>query len=237
MKGSGKEFTFFRGKLRLIQPEEHRVSVDLVVFLSRLKGIKRNTRVAELGAGFGFLSLVIARKFGCEVFALERDEKLFHLLEENVRQNELGELVKPVKVDIREHRERFRRGEFNAVVTNPPFFPRDYGVGDGGFHFEDDTELKDFVEAASYLLRDGGYFNILVPAFRLYELFLLLDKFNLPPRYLGVMYPTEDKGGKLCAVSSVRNRPGPLSVDRAIIINSKEGGYTPEVESLLEGFL
>jgi len=237
LKGLGKEFSFFRGKLRFIQPEEHRVSVDLILFLSRLRGIKKCSKVADLGAGFGFLSIVIAKKFGCEVYALERDERSFHLLEENVKLNDLGNLVKPMNTDIREHRRSFRRGEFNVVVANPPFYPKEYGIEDGGFHFESDTGLKDFVEAASYMLRDGGYMNLLIPAFRLHESFLLMESFNLPPRFLSVVYPTKSKGGKLCIISAIRNCPGPLNMDKPLVVNEEESGYTPEVESLLEGLL
>jgi len=141
LKESGRIFPFFRGKIRLLQGRKHRVSVDLVVFLSRLRGLRKTSRVADLGAGFGFLSLTIAKKFGCRVFALERDPDMLQLLRENVHLNGLGGKVVPVGMDIREVEEHFERGEFDAVVTNPPFFP----------------------------LRDGGYLNLLIPTFRLYD--------------------------------------------------------------------
>ncbi|RLJ69999.1 tRNA1(Val) A37 N6-methylase TrmN6 [Hydrogenivirga caldilitoris] len=237
LKDSGREFSFFKGKLRLIQPEKHKLSVDLVLFLSLLKGIKRNSMVADLGAGFGFLSIAVAKKFGCKVWAIERNEEFLELLKKNVELNALEELITPVKGDIREIRELFRRGEFSCVITNPPFYPKEYGIEDKGVHFETDTTLRDFVKASSYLLRDGGYLNILIPSFRLYESFTYMREFNLPPRFMSVIYPTVEKGGKLCAVTSIRNVSGPLKIEKPVLINSKEGGYTQEVESLLEGYL
>ncbi|WP_457601100.1 tRNA1(Val) (adenine(37)-N6)-methyltransferase [Hydrogenivirga sp.] len=237
MRDSGKKLTFFGGKLHLIQPKKHRVSVDLVVFLSRVRGIKRSSRVVELGAGFGFLSITLAKKFGCEVHALERDGDLYELLEENIRLNSLEDKVKPLRIDIRQVGEHFRRGSFDVVVVNPPFYPKNYGSRDGGFHFEEDTTLGDFIGVSSYLLRDGGYMNLLIPCFRLYESFSLMKESNLPPRFTSIIYPTADKEGRLAVISSIRNVPGPLHVERAIFINREEGGYTQEVESLLEGFL
>ncbi len=210
--------------------------MDLVIFLSRLRGIRRRSRVADLGAGFGFLSVVTAKKFGCEVHALERDPEMLSLLEENVKMNALAERVLPVEVDIRRVEERFRRGEFDVVIANPPFFPASYRGGNR-YHFEEDTTLADFVRASSYLLRDCGYLNILIPSFRLYELFSLLGEFNLPPRFLTMIYPKPDKAGKLSVVTAVRNVPGPLQVDRALFINRPDGSYTEEVEELLENFL
>ena len=237
MRDSGKVFSFFRGKLRLIQPKEHRVSVDLVAFLSRIKGLKKSSKVADLGAGFGFLSITVAKKWGCEVYAIERSQEMLDLLKENVSRNDLEGRIRIVEGDVRRVEELFERRSFDVVISNPPFYPKIYGKKDGGFHFEEDTTLEDFVKACSYLLRDGGYMNLLIPSFRLFELFGYLDKFNLPPRFLTVMYPNIKKEGKLCAVSSIRNVPGPLRLEPPLILNRPEGGYTEEVETLLEGFL
>ncbi|MDQ7038850.1 MAG: methyltransferase [Aquificota bacterium] len=234
MRGSGKEFTFFRGKLKLVQPEAHRVSVDLVLFLSKVRGVRRSSKVADLGAGFGFLSLVIAKKFGAKVFALERDGGMFRLLEENVKRNELSNLVFPVRCDVRRVDEFFKRGSFDVVVTNPPFFP--HGKGDN-LHSEGDTTLGDFLRASSYLLRDGGYLNLMIPSFRIYETFITLQPLNLPPRFMTLVYPKVSKPPKVTFITSIRNVPGPVHVDRPLIINTPEGRYTQEVEGVLEGLL
>jgi len=237
LKGSGKRFRFFRGRLELVQPKGHRVSVDLVLFLSKLKGIKRGSKTVDLGAGFGFLSVVIAKRWGCEVFAVERDQGMLELLRENVRMNRVEGKVKVVEGDVREVRGVFSRGSFDVVVSNPPFYPKEYGKEDGCFHFEGDTTLEDFVRASSYLLRDGGYLNLLLPSFRLYELFGYLREHNLPPRFLSVIYPNPSKEGKLCVVSCIRNVPGPLRVEAPFLVSEPGGRYTEEVRKLLEDFL
>ncbi len=234
MRGSSKEFTFFRGKIKLVQPKTHRVSVDLVLFLSKVRGVSRSSKVIDLGAGFGFLSIVLAKKFGVKVLALERDEEMFHLLEENIRRNELSDLITPVRGDVRRVEGIFERGSFDVVVTNPPFFP--YGKGDD-LHSEGDTTLKDFLKASSYLLRDGGYLNLMIPAFRIYETFLILGSLNLPPRFMTLVYPKASKPPKVTFITSIRNIPGPLHVEGPLIINTPEGHYTEEVEGVLEGFL
>jgi len=41
----------------------------------------------------------------------------------------------------------------------------------------------------------------------------------------------------LCIVSSIKNVPGPLKVEPPIVINELGGGYTEEVQGLLESFL
>ncbi len=237
MKGSGEPFKFFRGKLRLKQPKGHRVSVDLILFLSRLRGIRGSSKVVDLGAGFGFLSLSVCLKWGCEVHAIERDPLMLSLLRENVRLNSLEDKVKIVEGDVRKVEPLYGRGSFDVALLNPPFYPKSYCKEDGGFHFEGDTTLRDFVAAASYLLRDGGYMNILIPSLRLYELFNYLRELNLPPRFMSLIYPKVDRDGRLSIVTSIRNVPGPLRVESPLIINEPEGGYTPQVRAILEGFI
>lgn len=237
MRNSVKRFSLFGGKLTLLQHEKHRVSTDLVVFLSKLRGVKPKSKVVDLGAGFGFLSLAVAKKFGCRVIAVERNEELFDLLLENIRSNSLESLVTPVLMDVRDIKGSMDKGAFDAVITNPPFYPRDYGKSDGGFHFEGDATLRDFLNASAHLLRDGRYLNLLIPSFRLYEAFIYMYELRLTPKFLTMIYPTPKKTAKLSVVVSVKNAPMGLETDKAVIINDPAGGFTEEVEALLEGYL
>ena len=234
MKEQGrKKVSFFRGKVHFYQDSRHRISVDLVLFLSRVRGIKRSSRVIDLGAGFGFLSIVTAIRHRCRVCALERDEGMLDMLKENITLNSAEELVEVVEGDVREADRIFHRDSFDVCLCNPPFFEE---AGEG-IHRSGDTTLGDFISAGSYLLRDGGYFNLMIPSFRLAEAFEILTKHHLPPRFLTAVFPTPEKECRICFVTSIRNVPGPLHFDRPLVINNVDGGYTQEVSRLLEGYL
>ena len=84
-----KEFGFFRGKVRFKQPKKHRLSIIELLFISNIKGIKKKSKVIDLGAGFGALSILIAIKYGCPVWAVEKDPLMLELLEYNVIKNGL----------------------------------------------------------------------------------------------------------------------------------------------------
>jgi len=230
-------FPFFRGKIFLYQPQSHKVSIDLVLFLSKIRGIKRKSLVVDLGAGFGFLSIVIAKKYRVKVIAVEIDEKMIKLLEENIHLNKLNDLIEIVKGDVKKIQNLFPKQFCDVIVTNPPFYPLNYTSKLNPYHFEVWGTLKDFLKASAYLLRDGGYLNILIPCFRLYEAFNLLDKNNLPARFLSFIYPTIEKRAKLSIITSIKNLKGPLECDKPLIINEKNGEYTEEVKNLLESFL
>ncbi|GAB6065058.1 tRNA1(Val) (adenine(37)-N6)-methyltransferase [Aquifex pyrophilus] len=236
MKSTDKPVPFFGGKLRFYQPENHKISVDLLVFLSKVRGIKRSSRVIDLGAGFGFLSITLAKKFGVKVVALEIEDLMLELLKKNVEINNVENLVEVVKGDVREVEKVFKRASFDVVITNPPFYPPHFSPKPDPYHFELRGSLKDFIRASSYLLRDGGYLNILLPCFRTSEAFSLMETYNLPPRYLALIYPTLFKKARLSIIVGIRNVKGPLECEEPLIIN-EEKGYTPFVRELLDNFL
>ena len=237
MRNTDKPVSFFRGKLLFYQPSEHKISVDLILFLSKIRGIKRNSRIIDLGAGFGFLSITLAKKFGIKVVALELDEFMIKLLRKNVKINNLDNLVEVIKGDVREIEKIFKRASFDVVITNPPFYPPEFSPKPDPYHFELTGKLEDFIKASSYLLRDGGYLNILLPCFRIPQAFALMEKYNLPPRYLALIYPTLSKNARLSIVIGIRNVKGPLECEKALVVNDERGEYTPFVKELLENFL
>jgi tRNA1(Val) A37 N6-methylase TrmN6 len=234
LKGSGKRVSFFRGKLTFFQDKRHRISIDLVLFLTKLRGIRKSSKVIELGSGFGFLALSIARKFGCRVWAVERDPLMLELLRRNIKENGLEDLVEVVEGDIRAMRELTGEGCFDACVMNPPFFK---GGGDGGIHREEDTTLEDFMRASAHAVRDGGYVNLMIPSFRLKEAILLGQSLNLPLRFIVPVFPKVHKPARLCFLTFVKNVDGPTHFEKPLIVNEGDGSYTQEVSRLLEGFL
>ncbi|WP_448588209.1 tRNA1(Val) (adenine(37)-N6)-methyltransferase [Thermocrinis sp.] len=228
-----REFEFFRGKVRFVQPKKHRLSVIEILFLSTLRGIKRKGLVADLGAGFGALSILIALKHNCRVLAVEKDQTMLKLLLQNIKNNNLEGKVEVLDSDVREISQKVKKQTADCVVINPPFHPK----GTNPYHSEVDGSLKDFLESSSYVLKDGGFVNVLVPSYRLLEACNIMENLNIKPAYLKFFYSFPNKNSKLVRISGVKNLRPSLVVESPIIINSKEKGYTKEVWEILERFL
>ncbi|MEZ0361730.1 MAG: methyltransferase [Hydrogenobacter sp.] len=232
-----KEFTFFGGKVKFKQPKKHRLSVTEILFLSNVKGIGRKSKVVDLGAGFGTLSILASLKYGCEVWAVERDESMLELLLYNVRINDLTDKVHVVEGDIRFVDKFMQKNHFDNVLLNPPFYPRTYGCKNNTFHFEGDTQLTDFLKATKYLLKDGGKVNLLYTAFRWVEAILTLKNNNINPITLRIFYPKMKKDGKFLHIYGVKNSKGYATIEKPLIINRDDGEYTDEVKDILCKFL
>ncbi len=227
-----KEFTFFRGRVRFRQPKKHRLSVIQILFVENLRGIRKSSKVLDLGAGFGALSVLIALKHGCKVYALERDPLMLELLRYNVGVNGLEDRIEIIEGDLREYKALLKRSYFDCVVANPPFYTQ--GNVRNPYHFESDTRLEDFVDATAYTLRDGGYLNLLIPSNRLHHACEMLSEKNMSMAYVRFFHPKEDKNAKLVRISCVKNAKSLPIVEKPLIINTHDGNYTPEVQCTLD---
>ncbi len=229
-----KEFGFFRGKVRFKQPKKHRLSIIELLFISNIKGIKKKSKVIDLGAGFGALSILIAIKYGCPVWAVEKDPLMLELLEYNVIKNGLEEKIQIINSDIKKLMELVKPHSFDCVVANPPFFRQ---AGSNPYHHETETTLEDFIKTASKLLRDGGVLNLLITAERFFESLQLMDKHRIGVASLRFFHPKINKGAKVVSIYGRRNFKPTPTVEKPLIINEEKGGYTEEVKSMLAHLL
>ncbi|WPM31870.1 methyltransferase [Hydrogenobacter sp. T-2] len=234
MEGS-KEFEFFRGKVRFKQPKAHKLSIVEILFVANLKGIRRSSKVLDLGAGFGTLSILISLKYSCKVWAMERNPIMLQLLRENIKLNKLEDKIHVLDLDLRHIQDYLKAQSFDVVVANPPFYKGSLSTNE--YHHETDTSLEDFIKTASFLLKDGRHFNLLVASNRLTEAIIFMKKYRLEIESLRFFYPKLYKNAKIVCIHALKNlRPLPV-VEKPLIINEESGEYTQEVKSLLESFL
>ncbi len=230
-----KEFEFFRGKVRFKQTRKHRLSIVEILFVANLKGIRTNSKVLDLGAGFGTLSILISLKYSCHVWAIERDPLMLQLLRENIRLNKLEDKIHILDLDLKHAHNYIRAQSFDVVVANPPFYKGT--ASNNVYHHETDTSLEDFIRTAGFLLRDGRHFNLLVASNRLVEAILFMKKYRLEVESLRFFYPKLSKNAKIVCIHALKNlKPVPV-VEKPLIINEENGEYTQEVKNLLESFL
>ncbi|MFN3813874.1 MAG: tRNA1(Val) (adenine(37)-N6)-methyltransferase [Aquificaceae bacterium] len=231
-----KEFSFFWGRVRFKQPKEHRLSIVELLFLANIKGVKRKSKVVDLGAGFGTLSILTAIKYGCNVWAVEKDKRMLELLRYNVSVNQVKDKVHLVEGDVHFIKDIMPKEFFDVALINPPFYPKTYKYINNRFHFEKDTELKDFLKAVAYLLKDGGALNLLYTTFRLVDTILCLRDINIMPTNLRIFYPKLEKYGKFFRLYGIKNGRGYMTIEKPLIINENTGEYTEEVKYILNNF-
>ena len=145
-------------------------------------------RVADLGAGCGTLGLLLcAANESCTVTGVELDPAAHAIAEENIARSGLSARMRALLGDVREIRTLLPAGGFDAVVSNPPYFP--VGSGRSSAAQEQAREertltLSQLCAAAAWLLPSGGRFALVHRPERLCDIFCTLRAHGLEPKRL-----------------------------------------------------
>ncbi len=205
------------------------------VLLSSFAGTGPGDRVLDLGTGTGIIPLLLTAKGKC-AFAegLELQEPVAEMADRSVRLNGAEKVCRIRCGDIRKVPEEYKRAEFDAVTSNPPYIE-----GGSGLHNELTTRnlarheievtLEQVVRAAAHLLRPGGSFYLIHKPHRLPEIFGTLRSFRLEPKRMQLVQPYRDKQPNMVLVEAVAGGNPFLTVLPVMVVYEKGGGYTEEL--------
>lgn len=168
---------------------QFRLSTDSML-LADFCRLAPQSAVCDLGCGCGSLSLLFCGKYPLlRVTGVELQPQAAALAEENAAQDGLDGRFSVICGDLREHRTLLAHGSFDAVVSNPPYYP----VGSGkcaaspalaAARTELTCSLGELCTCAAWLLRSGGRFFLVHKPERLADLMVSLRENRLEPKRL-----------------------------------------------------
>jgi len=216
----------------------YRFSVDSLLLYDFIN-LKKAGSIADLGAGSGIVGILLAKKYpSASVVLLEVQDSLVGLAEENVAQNRLEDRVRVIRCDLRKLTPGCLAGQgFDLIVSNPPFRKLKSGL----LNIEEEKavarheiklRLHELIDAASYLLKAKGRFDIIYHPYRLFELMYTLEKKNLEPKRLRFVHSNTSSEAKMVLLEAVKMGRGGLKVDKPLYIYEQDGSYTDELEDL-----
>lgn len=189
--------------LRFIQDTDLFLFGTDAVELANFAAPPAGTRVCDLGAGTGILSVLLAGKYGCVVTAVEIQEKCCDLIAQNAALNRL-----PVTV---EHmRMQDYAGKFDAVICNPPYQKAGSGFVRGTESeriacFEQEVTFAEVAQTAARLLSTGGKFWLVHACTRLAEVLSTLKAHRLEPKKLQLLRPAANKPPHIFLLECMRD--------------------------------
>jgi tRNA1Val (adenine37-N6)-methyltransferase len=222
------------GVLRLRQPRKGpRVSLDSVLLAAWARPLRRG-RVLELGSAQGGDTLMVALRHPDleRLEGLEIQEPLYRMALENAEANGLPATFR--LGDLRNHRELYEAQSFDLVIANPPYDDlargRKSAVAAAAMARQETAcRLEDVVEAARYLLCDGGRLSLVFRADRLAELLTLLKRFRLEPKRLRAVHHSPEKEASIILVEAVRSAALGLRLERPLFVIDAEGRTPPDL--------
>jgi tRNA1Val (adenine37-N6)-methyltransferase len=216
----------------------YRFSVDALLLYDFARH-PNPSKIIDLGAGSGVIGILLAGRFKkAGVVLLELQEGLFELAKKNISENGLDDRVVAIRADISRLKEAdLKAGSFDLAVSNPPFRkPATGKISRGGekavARHEIALSLDALVEAASYLLKNGGRFSLVYHAERLPEVFEKLSERRLEPKRLRLVHGKKALRAKIALIEAIKGAGPGLEAEKPFILFEDEGSYTEEAKRL-----
>ena len=121
------------------------------------------TRILDIGAGSGLISLMLAQRSEATIVGVELDEAAALQARENVEQSRFASRIEIVNADILHYTSE---AKFDLIVSNPPFFNDALECPDKQrtqARHTSSLPLHLLIDAAFRLLHEGGLFSVILP--------------------------------------------------------------------------
>lgn len=231
--------TLFDGRLRLRQPKTgHRAGTDAVLLAAATPPDAR--RIADLGASTGLVGLRAAQmNREASALLIKRDADMARLAVGNAIRNGLSDRVAVREADaFRLAGEADLREAFDAVLTNPPFFKAEEvrvspNLQRAGAHVLE-ASLDDWLRNAVTILAPKGQLVVIHRADAL-EALLSAASRRVGGIRLRFIHPEAGTPAIRVLLAGRKGSRAPLAVLPPLVLNGRDGAFTPEVAALHRG--
>lgn len=228
-----------RNGLKIIQNKDVFSFTMDSVLLSAFTTVSTGDRVIDLGTGTGVLPLLIAaRKPVKQVIGIEIQDLLADMAKRSVELNNIDN-IEIINADLKKIHEKLGHGEFDVVVSNPPYMTPLGGEVNmldtkAIARHEINCNLEDVIYEASRLVKYGGKFTMVHRPERIVDICYLMRKYKLEPKRLRIVQSRPQSIPRILLVEGIKGgKPGLITLPTLIIYeNSHNGDYTEEVKRI-----
>ena len=227
----------FQG-LRIIQsPNAFRFSMDSVL-LADFCFLRKGMRVCDLGTGTGILPLLLyGRGEGLTFDAVEIQQDAAERAQRTVTLNRLEESITVHARDLKEVRSFLPHAAYDLVVCNPPYSASDTALLSPNPALRDARQeerctLEDILRAAEWLLKNRGRFAFMLPAARLQEATVLLNKHCFQIKRLRFVHGKAERPARLMLVEAMTDCGSGMRVMPPLIVKNADGTDTDEIRRI-----
>lgn len=213
------------GDLKIIQKVDGpHFSVDAIL-LAQFSQFKRGDLVVDLGTGIGIIPLLIARDSEVKkIIGIEIQSELVDIARRNVSLNLLEDKVEIMELDLRIVSDVLPTGEFDVVVSNPPYRLAKSGRLNPNplkaiSRHEIKCKLEDILKASYYLLKDHGRANFVYRPDRMVDIMAGCRAYRLEPKRIQFVHPSVERDANLLLLESVKNGRCEAKVLKPLIIS------------------
>ena len=209
--------------------------IDSVLLTDFAKKMKSNSKVIDLGTGTGIIPILLSGKTHSTNFVgIEIQEEVANMATRSVKLNNLENRIEILNENIINLKSKYKKGSFDVVITNPPYKKINTGVTNENdkkliARHEITATLEDFIEIASYLLKDFGEFYMVHKPDRLVDIFNIMRQKKIEPKKIRFIYPNKNRKTNLILIKGIKNGKQFLEYENNLYIYEDDGNYTNDI--------
>lgn len=222
---------------RIIQREdEFRFSLDAVL-LANFATVRGDSRAVDMGTGTGAVGLFLLSRGVATVSGLELNPCLAGMAARTATLNSLSDRMQIICGDVKQIKSNYFAGAVDLVTANPPYRLPSSGqispkTGVAMARHETAAGLREFVQAAAFLLRNRGRLAMIHLPERLTDICIEMRNAGLEPKRLRFVHPFSDRAPRMVLIESVKSGAhAGLSVMPPLVVYQARNIYHPEVMS------
>lgn len=222
--------------LKIIQNKEgFCFGIDSVLLTDFAKEIKANSKVVDLGSGTGIIPILLSAKTkNTNFIGVEIQDEVAKMAGRSIELNHLENRIKIENQNILNLKNKYEKGSFDVVTTNPPYKRLNTGIVNENSQklisrHEITASLEDFIKTASYLLKDYGEFYMVHRPDRLVDILYLMRKSNIEPKKIRFVYPNKNKKTNIILIKGVKCGKPFLKIEDNLYVYEESGDYTEEI--------
>ncbi|XPV76408.1 MAG: tRNA1(Val) (adenine(37)-N6)-methyltransferase [Desulfovibrio sp.] len=216
------------------QPEDgYRFSVDPLLLSDFFRPVKKG-RGVDLGTGCGIIPCALQLEYpksAMRIHGLDIRPVAIECSKENSARLGLDDSLTFSLADLKERSQLPSHQSCDFVTANPP-----YRTGKEGrscpqkdrqtARFEEEGSLKDFIQAAAYLLKTRARFTMVHLPERMGDIIEELRSVNLEPKRIQFVHSRIDDPAKIMLVEAVKAGAAGLIIEPPLVLYSGKGNDT-----------
>ena len=203
------------------------------IFLSSI--VKPKGLVMDLGTGTGIIPLRLLDKGEIQcIYGVEIQEEVANLAIKSVEINKLQNRIKILHMDLKDLANKFDKGTFDVVTSNPPYMKSGGALVNKDENFaisrhEIACNLEDILRISNYLLKPLGKFYMVHRPDRLVDIIYNMRQYNIEAKRIRFVQPKINKKPNLLLIEGLKDGKPHLKFDDPLIVYNEEGSYTDEI--------
>ena len=216
-------------------------SLDSVLLANFVTIKLSDKKIIDFCTGNAPIPMLMSFRTKARIFGVELQKEIFSMGVQSVVENKMDEQIELINLDVKNIDSRFDAESMDIVTCNPPYFKykEDSLVNENDVksiaRHEVMLNLEDVLKSARYVLKNGGTFAMVHRPERMIEIINLMQKYNIEPKKIRLVYPKKDKEANILLIEGIKNGKTGLKIMDPLFTHNDDGSYVDEIRKMFGG--